>query len=269
MHLTQRRRLFSTLSVLVALSLSIAACGATPTVTPTPTRVRAAATATQPAPAPTAPAVAASSTATPNRAVQLTATPVRTAAPATAVATATAAKPTATTAPAKPTTAPVAAGRMASPEYGAHVFLGYDDAATQRDLQLAKDAGFQWVKQIFLWDALSPDEQGQMKPDVLAKYDKIVEQAQAQGLKLMVRVGSPPTWASKLRSAGPNPPPDDLSETGPMANFLYGLAGRYKGKVAAWQIWNEPNLKPRMGQGARCCRVCAAAQDGVSLDQGR
>jgi polysaccharide biosynthesis protein PslG len=150
--------------------------------------------------------------------------------------------------PAKPTAAPVSTGRMASPEYGAHVFLGYDDAATERDLQLAKDGGFQWVKQIFLWEALSPDEQGQMKPDVLAKYDKIVGQAQAKGLKLLVRVGSPPKWASKLRSTGANPPPDDLSETGPMANFLYGLASRYKGKIAAYQIWNEPNLKREWGK---------------------
>jgi hypothetical protein len=33
-----------------------------------------------------------------------------------------------------------------------------------------------------------------------------------------------------------------------MAMFLYGLASRYAGKVAAWQIWNEPNLKREWGK---------------------
>ena len=138
--------------------------------------------------------------------------------------------------------------RMPSPDFGVHVFLGYSDAATQRDITLAKNAGFTWVKQRIDWDALSPDEQGQMKPDVLAKYDAIVNAVAAGGLKLLIRVGSPPTWSTRLRATAPNPPPDNLTETGPLANFLYGLATRYQGKVAAWQIWNEPNLRREWGK---------------------
>jgi hypothetical protein len=145
---------------------------------------------------------------------------------------------------------------MPNPGYGVHLFLGYSDAATRRDLSLAKNAGFNWVKQRMDWDALSPDEQGQMKAEVLAKYDFIVDAAAAQGLKLIARIGSPPAWAASLKktivsytkTAPANPPPDDLSETGPLANFLYGLASRYKGRVAGWQIWNEPNLYREWGK---------------------
>ena len=148
--------------------------------------------------------------------------------------------------------------KMLSPEYGVHVFLGYTESDTQRDVTMAKNGGFTWVKQRMDWDALAPDEQGQMKPDVLAKYDGIVNSVAASGLKLLVRLGSPPKWAASLKNTivpydakkGPpaNPPPDDLSGNGPFANFLYGLALHYKGKVAAWQIWNEPNLYREWGK---------------------
>lgn len=137
---------------------------------------------------------------------------------------------------------------MPSPGYGVHTFLGYSDSATQRDLSLAKNGGFSWIKQRMDWDALAPDEQGQMKQDVIAKYDSIVNAAAAAGLKMTVRVGSPPKWSTSLRGQYPNPPPDDISGTGPLANFLYGLATRYRGKVAAWQIWNEPNLRREWGK---------------------
>ena len=137
---------------------------------------------------------------------------------------------------------------MPNPGYGIHVFLGYSDAATRRDIALAKNGGFTWVKQRMDWDALAPDEQGQMKPDVVAKYDGVVDAVAASGLKLIIRVGQPPKWATGLRASAPNPPPDDLSGTGPLANFLYGLVKRYQGKVAAWQIWNEPNLKREWGK---------------------
>ena len=49
---------------------------------------------------------------------------------------------------------PVPAGkvlRMQSPEYGAQVFLWWQPATTDRDLQLVKDGGFTWVKQNFSW----------------------------------------------------------------------------------------------------------------------
>ncbi len=145
---------------------------------------------------------------------------------------------------------------MPSPGYGVHLFLGYSDAATQRDLALAKNAGFTWVKQRMDWDALAPDEQGLMKDDVLKKYEAVVNAVAASGLKLIIRIGSPPKWAARLKNtivpytheAPANPPPDDLSGGGPLANFLYGLALHFRGKVAAWQIWNEPNLYREWGK---------------------
>jgi hypothetical protein len=145
---------------------------------------------------------------------------------------------------------------MPSPGYGVHVFLGYTPEATQRDIALAKNGGFTWVKQRMEWNALAPDEQGQMKPEVLAKYDAIVNAVAASGLKLIVRVGEPPAWAASLKKTivsytkqpPADPAPDDLSTSGPFANFLYGLASRYAGKVAGWQIWNEPNLYREWGQ---------------------
>ena len=203
-------------------ALALSACGAAPTVTPTPTRQRAAATPV--------PASAAATTQTQAIATKPPATSTSIAAAATKQPAAATAAPSAATAtgaaPTKPAVVATATTnpsglRMPNPGYGVHVFLGYTDAATQRDLKLAKDGGFDWVKQRMDWDALSPDEQGQMKPEVLAKYDAIVNAAAASGLKLTVRVGSPPDWAASLKNTQvpytetkdppANPPPDDLS----------------------------------------------------------
>lgn len=234
---------------MASLALLATGCGAAPTVTPTPTRQRAAATAT-PLGQPTTASQATATT--PTVATKQAASPTPAANPVIATATPASAVPTRV-----PATPIPGSNRMASPDYGVHVFLGYTESDTQRDVDLAKNGGFTWVKQRMDWDALAPDEQGQLKPDILAKYDGMVNTIAASGLKLIVRLGSPPKWAARLKGtivpfgnkkdAPANPPPDDLSDTGPFANFLFGLAKRYQGKVAAWQIWNEPNLYREWG----------------------
>jgi polysaccharide biosynthesis protein PslG len=56
--------------------------------------------------------------------------------------------------------------------------------------------------------------------------------------RLIARIGGPPAWAITT-PADPTEPPVDLAA---LSGFCTDLATRYKGKITAYQVWNEPNL---------------------------
>jgi len=172
------------------------------------------------------------------------ATDVPTDAPVPTVAsTATPAPPSAT--PAPPTAAPIKRPVMKSPDYGMQAFLWWRAEVAKRDLELISYAGFRWVKQDFPWREIEGQGKGKFDWTVT---DRIVEQAAKQNLKLIVRLDSEPTWASG--QVYPNDakvimsPPKNYQD---FADFAYQVAARYKGRIAAYQIWNEPNLAREWG----------------------
>lgn len=129
---------------------------------------------------------------------------------------------------------------MSSPDYGMQVFLYWQEEIADRDLKLVKDAGFRWVKQEIPWREVEGHGKGHWQ---WATSDRIVGQIEEHGLKVIVRLGSQPTWASKT----PLPdisPPDDLQD---FYDYVFAVAERYKGRVEAYQIWNEPNLAREWG----------------------
>lgn len=239
-------------SILIVLGLLVAGCGGsdepstvvtvtvpvpTDTFAPKPTFTSAPATpaeAAQPAeptavPTETQPAA----TQAPTDTVESTATLVPTEPPATA----TPAPPTATPLPPLP---PQKGIRMDSPEYGVQAFLWWRPEVAERDLLMIKDMGFTWVKQTFAWRDIEQQE-GQFD---WSHTDHIVYTANKYGgLDLLIRVDSAPEWAAPgCRNPGANiiqGPPQDLQD---FADFLTALVGRYKGRIRAYEVWNEPNL---------------------------
>jgi hypothetical protein len=141
----------------------------------------------------------------------------------------TAAPPT----PRPPSSGPVA---MASPDYGIQAFLWWRPEVSHRDLGLVRDAGFTWVKQWFAWRDI--EGQGKGKYD-WSTADRIVQQVEDFGLKLIVRVDHGPDWAGS--------PPGNLDH---FAVFLSAMASRYRGRIHAYQVWNEPNLAREWGNKA-------------------
>jgi beta-glucosidase/6-phospho-beta-glucosidase/beta-galactosidase len=128
---------------------------------------------------------------------------------------------------------------MTSPDYGMQVFLFWREEVADRDLQLVKQAGFRWVKQEFAWREIEGAGRGIFD---WANPDRVMDQIDAYGLKVIARVGVQPEWAG-----GGYPeigPPEDYQD---FANFLTALATRYKGRIDAYQIWNEPNLAREWG----------------------
>jgi hypothetical protein len=123
---------------------------------------------------------------------------------------------------------------MRSPEYGIQAFMWWRPELAERDMLVVKDMGFGWIKQGFGWRDI---ELAKGKFD-WSHTDHIVGKIQEYGgLKLLVRVDQQPNCARS--GCALQGPPARLQDYG---DFLTAVATRYKGKIAAYQIWNEPNL---------------------------
>lgn len=129
---------------------------------------------------------------------------------------------------------------MSSPDYGMQVFLYWQEEIADRDLQLVEDAGFRWVKQEIPWREVEGQGKGLWQ---WAAPDRFMNQIEAHGLKVIVRLGAQPEWASSTHLPDISPP-DDLQD---FYDYVFAVADRYKGRVAAYQIWNEPNLAREWG----------------------
>jgi hypothetical protein len=207
----------------------------TAAATPEPTATVVAETTVQPSSTPTAGPTA---TGTQPAATVVDRTPTSAAGTTAAPATETPATetPATDTPPTEPTATPRPPGKpatMASPDYGIQAFLWWRPEVAHRDLGLIRDAGFTWVKQWFAWRDIEGAGQGEYDWETA---DRIVDQVEEFGLKLIVRVDHGPQWAG--------PPPSNSDH---FARFMTTLATRYKGRIHAYQVWNEPNLAREWG----------------------
>jgi hypothetical protein len=118
----------------------------------------------------------------------------------------------------------------------------------RRTLELARDAGFHWVRQQFPWADLEPRAKGRfVHPDfgisTWEKYDQIVALTEELGLELIVRLDTSPEWA-RPGNVHVQTPPDRLEDFGA---YVEAVVARYRGRVRHYQIWNEPNLAVEWG----------------------
>jgi len=206
-RLTRRRLLGRLGLVLPASTIFLQACGSASRLTPTALPPSA-----TPLPAP--------------------ATPTNLAATATPVPTATTAPPTFT-----PTPAPQG---MTSPDYAIQVFL-WGSAVANRDLALAKEAGFRWVKQSIEWRYVEPHVKGTYE---FNEPDRLIDLIGKLGLKVVARVDNQPVWARSDKIFPGSGPPDKPQD---LADVLHAIAARYKGRIQAYEVWNEPNLAREWG----------------------
>jgi len=130
---------------------------------------------------------------------------------------------------------------MSSPDYSMQAFLFWQTEIADRDLKLIQEAGFRWVKQELPWRELEGAGKGQWQ---WATADRIMGQIDAHQLKVIARLGSQPAWAAASAQLPQVAPPDNPQD---FYDYVYAVAGRYKGRIAAYQIWNEPNLAREWG----------------------
>jgi hypothetical protein len=123
--------------------------------------------------------------------------------------------------------------------YGFNIWgLDFDPTFRARVAADVKDAGFGWVRQQVIWAAME-SQPGNFGTDFTAQMDLFIADTSAKGLKILLSVARSPDWAG---ANGGLP-----KQTGDFTTFMTFLTQRYKGKVQAYEIWNEPNYAYETG----------------------
>jgi hypothetical protein len=140
--------------------------------------------------------------------------------------------------------------------FGVNTFLQHEveEVKRERQVQMIAEAGFHWIRQEFPWEDIEIHAKGDFIDrrndpvgiDAWQKYDHIVALAEEYDLEIIARLSSPPTWS---RAAGDElgyfAPPDNFAD---YADFVRTVAERYRGRISAYQVWNEPNIYPEWGE---------------------
>ncbi|HXT22090.1 MAG TPA: cellulase family glycosylhydrolase, partial [Thermoanaerobaculia bacterium] len=101
-------------------------------------------------------------------------------------------------------------------------------------LDRVERAGIGWVRIDFIWAAIQP----QRGVYDWAHYDALVAAAQQRGLSILAIIAYTPAWATDGDEI--SGVPRDVED---WKAFCTKAATRYRGKIAAWELWNEPNLQ--------------------------
>ncbi len=122
--------------------------------------------------------------------------------------------------------------------------------AADREVANARALHAKLVRIEVRWSAFEPVRPNQVDPRALAYLDRLVGDAAANGIRVLATADSAPCWASSaparlLRKCVPGHlskanawPPADPSA---YAGFVAYLAARYGTRLAAIEVWNEPD----------------------------
>lgn len=97
--------------------------------------------------------------------------------------------------------------------------------------------GVGWVKVQISWKLYEP-EPGQLHQERFTELDTFVNRANAQGIQVLLSVSKAPEWSRPTTEM--DGPPSDFALYN---QFMYTASARYQGQVAAYELWNEPNLQ--------------------------
>jgi hypothetical protein len=148
---------------------------------------------------------------------------------------------------------PAAAQAQAATVAGVNAHLtAVDSVELGRQLDLAQELGAKLVRVDVGWPSLQENGPDSHSAWYVAKIDALVAGAESRGIRPVFTFASSPCWASSAPETeragctgawwkrdvmryGPTDPQD-------YADALAWLAVRYGDRVAAYEVWNEPNL---------------------------
>lgn len=128
--------------------------------------------------------------------------------------------------------------------------FGASLTSVNQQIEWARSVHAHVIRVAIPWSALEPTQQGQIDPQALAFTDYLVNRASTAGIKVLALVLATPCWDSSappslLASCKPGEteganawPPTEPNAYG---SFVAFLAARYGSKLAAIEVWNEPD----------------------------
>ncbi|OFJ52384.1 hypothetical protein BEL07_17770 [Mycolicibacterium grossiae] len=115
--------------------------------------------------------------------------------------------------------------------------LGFlSDADMNRQLDLMQSIGVSTLRIDVPWVAVQPNRFGGYD---WSKTDRVINAAAARGIAVLGILGQPPQWAAAPGTPALSGQPASASA---FATYARAVATRYRGKISAYEIWNEPNL---------------------------
>ena len=140
---------------------------------------------------------------------------------------------------------------------------GTNSTTQTQTANVVQDSGATWTRLTISWADAEP-QAGKYSSSYLSALDNAVSLMQARGVHIEVFVYESPQWETGNANVE-TPPANDAD----FASFLSAMVSRYKGKVAAWEIWNEENSPlfwstgPNAGQYAALLKAAYPAVKSV------
>lgn len=131
---------------------------------------------------------------------------------------------------------------------------------SDRDIAGVADTGFGAVRIPVEWSEIEPVE-GQFD---WTEIDSEINSAATRGLPVLGVLTWTPTWAVPANSIPVNHPAPAAASR--FAQFAEVAAARYRNRVTAWEVWNEPNIAASFGPRADPILYCSIlSQTSVAI----
>jgi hypothetical protein len=91
-----------------------------------------------------------------------------------------------------------------------------------------------WTRVFFRWDVIQPGGPSDWKPANVP--DPYIDAEVAAGREIAAVLIGTPSWATESGTSTAAPPLEYWGD------FVYKVAGQYKGRVQHWIIWNQPDV---------------------------
>jgi polysaccharide biosynthesis protein PslG len=143
---------------------------------------------------------------------------------------------------------------LAGPHAAAGLNVWIYDQNPQPVIGWVKEIGAKWVLHQLSWYQIE-FEKGKYRWD---KIDRAVDEMYRAGINIILHPVHAPPWAWEIDRVGY---PTNVSD---FTRFMLLVAQRYKGKVAGYQIWNEPNFARETGPYASASQYAAMLKGGYT-----
>jgi hypothetical protein len=113
--------------------------------------------------------------------------------------------------------------------------VGWSDQ--KQDAAKIKEGQARWVRLNISWSDWVAPSPTSLSKSALNSFDRSITLARNAGAKVIIMINESPSWARD--TSNKNAPPRNVAD---YVSFVGTLANRWKGQVAAYEVWNEPNI---------------------------